>query len=90
MAAMTDNQIISKLKKGVMGNDPEYLHRSLWRQAEGNRDKAFFIIRATASHYGLKAEEIKDYHIDCALGELNGGTEVEWLDPEEMARPLEE
>lgn len=75
---MTDNQIISKIKKGVMGNDPEYLSRTLWRQSQGNRHKAFFIIRATAMHYGLKDVEIKDYHIDCALGELNGGVEVEW------------
>jgi len=75
---MTDEQIIQKILKGVMKNDKMTL-KTLWRMSNGVRDKAFEIIRKIAVHYGLTSDQIDDYHIDCALGELNGGVEIEWL-----------
>ncbi len=49
---------------------------NLWRLTEGNMEKAYATIRATLKHYAQ--EEFSDDDLMCILGELNGGTEVEW------------
>lgn len=75
---MTDETIIRKIRFGIMRNDSFALEKSLWRLSGGSYSKACEIIRASARHYGMTPEEIQDVHIDTALSELNGGTEVEW------------
>jgi len=74
----SDDSIISIIRNKIMRNDPMTLEKSLWRLARGKRELAYDIIRKTAPHYGL--QNIKDFHIDCALAELNNGVEVEWED----------
>lgn len=75
---MTDIQIIRKIKNGVMGNNLDYLTKSLWRMTNGDKNQSYDIIRGVATHYGLVQTDIEDYHIDMALAELNGGVEIEW------------
>lgn len=76
---MNEDTIIHKIQHGVMGNDPVHLEKSLWRMSKGDKAKAYHIIRSSASHYGIDPALVEDFHIDCALAELNGGCEVEWL-----------
>jgi hypothetical protein len=75
---MNDDTIIRKIQHGIMGNDPVHLRKTLWRMANGDKTKAYHIIRETAPHYGIDPSAIEDFHIDCALAELNDGLEVEW------------
>lgn len=74
-----DDKIIKTIRFNVMHNEPiAALDKSLMRMSGGSRTKAFSIIRESMEHYGYKENQIKDFHIDCALGELNDGVEVEW------------
>jgi len=75
---MKDERIINIIKNGVMGGDSTYLDKTLKRVSYHNKDQAYAIIRKCSEHYGLKRSDIEDYHIDCALGDINGGVEVEW------------
>lgn len=75
---MTDEMIIRKIRYGIMRNDEWALSKSLWRLAHGNKDTAYKIIRDSAPHYGITAEQCSEILIEVALGELNGGVEVEW------------
>jgi hypothetical protein len=50
--------------------------KAMWRMTCGNRDKSFSIIKQHCKHYGFIPD---DFDIDCALGELNGGVEIEWV-----------
>lgn len=76
---MNDDNIIRRIQLYVMGNEPVHLHKTLWRMSKGSKSKAYSIIRNLASHYAIDPAIIEDYHIDCALAELNGGVEVEWI-----------
>jgi len=69
------------IKSGVFDNSPEHLHITLWRQSQGDKATAYRIIRDIALHYMSKEQVdlLIDAEIDTALGELNGGVEVEWL-----------
>ena len=75
---MSDERIIKIIRSAIMHDNEASLHKALMRQAQGSRAKAFHIIRESAKHYGLSEVKVEDYHIDCALAELNGGVEVEW------------
>lgn len=75
----SDRVIINTIRSRVMFDDLEgALEKSLMRQSQGSRTAAYKIIRECMTHYGCTHDEVKDFHIDCALGELNGGVEFEW------------
>jgi hypothetical protein len=75
----TDNRIINTIRLRVMHNNLEgALEKALMRMSGGSRTKAYSVIRDSMEHYGYTRDMIKDFHIDCALGDLNGGIEVEW------------
>ncbi len=49
---------------------------TLYRLAQGSRSKAYEVIRETAKHFTV--ETYTDFELDCIIGELNNGVEVEW------------
>lgn len=71
---MTKENII--VKQVFWNGFEPYFTKSLWRMTEGSRSRAFDIIRKTAAHY--TKEEYTDFELDCILGEMNGGYEIEW------------
>jgi hypothetical protein len=64
-------------KKVFWAGFEPYFSKSLWRMSNGSRSKAFEIIRDVAKHYAPD-EVYTDFDLDCILGEMNGGIEVEW------------
>ena len=71
-----ERKAIRAIRYGVMSNDILALQRALWRQANGNRDRAYSIIRKVLLHY--HSLPVSDLIIDIALAELNDGIDIEW------------
>jgi hypothetical protein len=71
-----ERKAIHAIRYGVMNNDVLALQRALWRQANGDKARAYSIIRRVLSHYYHLP--VSDLIIDIALGELNDGVEIEW------------
>jgi uncharacterized protein YpuA (DUF1002 family) len=67
---------IEQLKFHTFNSGSIDVVEALWRQTDGNRDKAYKIVRDHAKHYGIV--DLDDIDIDICVAEINDGMEVEW------------
>ena len=78
----TFDKLVATIRKSVK---TEHGIEILWRMSGGNLDKSRLIVKSLLPHYSEDKEVIgapdKEFNeaFDFALGELNGGTEIEWL-----------
>ena len=74
---------LTKLERKVVrvcfNNNPDNLHKALWRMTHGNRARAIEMMRNHAEHYGIPKAELTDMVFDTACAALTEGVEVEWV-----------